>query len=73
MQKGGVVDRQLVKGSSLPSDEQRTLLGYASRHPESTLHSTGRRHDAAVLLIHGIGTRISVRPWTTSASRWRTA
>lgn len=55
MQKGGVVDRQLVKGSSLPSDEQRTLLGYASRHPESTLHSTGRRHDAAVLLIHGIG------------------
>jgi hypothetical protein len=55
VQKGGVVDRQLVKGSSLPSDEQRTLLGYASRHPESTLHSTGRRHDAAVLLIHGIG------------------
>ena len=55
MQKGGVVDRQLVKGSSLPSDEQRTLLGYASRHPESALHSTGRRHDAAVLLIHGIG------------------
>ena len=55
MQKGGVVDRQLVRGSSLPSDEQRTLLGYASRHPESTLHSTGRRHDAAVLLIHGIG------------------
>lgn len=55
MQKGGVVDRQLVKGSSLPSDEQRTLLGYASRHPKSALHSTGRRHDAAVLLIHGIG------------------
>lgn len=49
------MNRQLVKGSSLPSDEQRTLLGYASRHPESTLHSTGRRHDAAVLLIHGIG------------------
>lgn len=55
MQKGGTVDRQLVKGSSLPSDEQRALLEYASRHPESTLHSTGRRHDVAVLLIHGIG------------------
>lgn len=49
------MDRQLVKGSSLPSDEQRTLLGYASRHPKSALHRTGRRHDAAVLLIHGIG------------------
>lgn len=55
MQKGGTVDRQLVKGSSLPSDEQRALLEYASRHPESTLHSTGRRHNVAVLLIHGIG------------------
>ena len=54
MQKGGTVDRQLVNGSSLPSDEQRALLEYASRHPESTLHSTGRRHDVAVLLIHGI-------------------
>lgn len=54
MQKGGTVDRQLVKGSSLPSDKQRALLEYASRHPESTLRSTGRRHDVAVLLIHGI-------------------
>lgn len=28
------MDRQLVKGSSLPSDEQRTLLGYASGTPK---------------------------------------
>ncbi len=45
----------LLKGSYLPDGEQRRLAGYASAHPKSALHRKGQHHDAAVLLIHGIG------------------
>lgn len=45
----------LLKGSALPDDEQRRLAEYASAHPKSALHRKGKHHDAAVLLIHGIG------------------
>lgn len=45
----------LLKGSALPDGEQRRLAGYASAHPKSALHRKGQHHDAAVLLIHGIG------------------
>lgn len=43
------------KGSALPDGEQRRLADYASAHPKSALHRKGQHHDAAVLLIHGIG------------------
>lgn len=45
----------LLKGSALPDGEQRRLAEYASAHPRSALHRKGQHHDAAVLLIHGIG------------------
>lgn len=45
----------LLKGSALPDGEQRRLAEYASAHPKSALHSKGQHHDAAVLLVHGIG------------------
>lgn len=45
----------LLKGSALPEGEQRRLAEYASAHPKSALHRKGQHHDAAVLLIHGIG------------------
>lgn len=45
----------LLKGSVLPDGEQRRLADYASAHPKSALHRKGQHHDAAVLLIHGIG------------------
>ena len=45
----------LLKGSALPDGEQRRLAEYASAHPKSVLHRKGKHHDAAVLLIHGIG------------------
>ena len=45
----------LLKGSYLPDGEQRRLAEYASAHPKSALHRKGQHHDAAVLLIHGIG------------------
>lgn len=45
----------LLKGSALPNGEQRRLAEYASAHPKSALHRKGKHHDAAVLLIHGIG------------------
>lgn len=45
----------LLKGSALPEGEQRRLAEYASAHPKSALHRKGKHHDAAVLLIHGIG------------------
>ena len=45
----------LLKGSALPAGEQRRLAEYASAHPKSVLHRKGKHHDAAVLLIHGIG------------------
>lgn len=45
----------LLKGSALPDGEQRRLAGYASAHPKSALHRKGQHHDAAALLIHGIG------------------
>ena len=45
----------LLKGSALPDGEQRRLAEYASAHPKSALHRKGRHHDAAVLLVHGIG------------------
>lgn len=45
----------LLKGSALPEGEQRRLAEYASEHPKSALHRKGQHHDAAVLLVHGIG------------------
>ena len=45
----------LLKGSYLPDGEQRRLAEYASAHPKSALHRKGQHHDAAVLLVHGIG------------------
>lgn len=45
----------LLKGSALPDGEQWRLADYASAHPKSALHRKGQHHDAAVLLIHGIG------------------
>ena len=45
----------LLKGSALPNDEQQRLAEYASAHPKSALHRKGQHHDAAVLLVHGIG------------------
>lgn len=45
----------LLKGSALPDGEQRRLAEYASVHPKSALHRKGQHHDAAVLLVHGIG------------------
>ena len=45
----------LLKGSALPAGEQRRLAEYASAHPKSALHRKGKHHDAAVLLVHGIG------------------
>ena len=45
----------LLKGSALLDGEQRRLADYASAHPKSALHRKGQHHDAAVLLIHGIG------------------
>lgn len=45
----------LLKGSALPDGEQQRLAEYASAHPKSALHRKGKHHDAAVLLIHGIG------------------
>lgn len=45
----------LLKGSALPDGEQRRLAEYASVHPKSALHRKGKHHDAAVLLVHGIG------------------
>lgn len=45
----------LLKGSALPDGEQRRLADYASAHPKSALHRKGKHHDAAVLLVHGIG------------------
>ena len=45
----------LLKGSALPEGEQRRLAEYASAHPKSALHRKGQHHDAAVLLVHGIG------------------
>lgn len=45
----------LLKGSALPDGEQRRLAEYASAHPKSALHRKGKHHNAAVLLIHGIG------------------
>ena len=45
----------LLKGSALPAGEHRRLAEYASAHPKSALHRKGKHHDAAVLLIHGIG------------------
>ncbi|WP_455114152.1 aconitase [Rothia mucilaginosa] len=45
----------LLKGSALPDGEQQRLAEYASAHPKSALHRKGQHHDAAVLLVHGIG------------------
>lgn len=45
----------LLKGSALPDGEQRRLAEYASAHLKSALHRKGKHHDAAVLLVHGIG------------------
>ena len=45
----------LLKGSALPDGEQQRLTEYASAHPKSALHRKGQHHDAAVLLVHGIG------------------
>ena len=45
----------LLKGSALPDGEQRRLAEYAFVHPKSALHRKGKHHDAAVLLVHGIG------------------
>ncbi len=45
----------LLKGSALPDGEQRRLAEYASAHPKSALHRKGKHHDAAALLVHGIG------------------
>ena len=45
----------LLKGSALPDGEQQRLTKYASVHPKSALHRKGQHHDAAVLLVHGIG------------------
>lgn len=45
----------LLNGSALPDGEQRQLAEYASVHPKSALHRKGQHHDAAVLLVHGIG------------------
>ena len=45
----------LLKGSALPDGEQQRLAEYASAHPKSALHRKGKHHDAAVLLVHGIG------------------
>ena len=45
----------LLKGSALPDGEQRRLAEYVSVHPKSALHRKGKHHDAAVLLVHGIG------------------
>lgn len=45
----------LLKGSVLPDGEQQRLAEYASAHPKSALHRKGQHHDAAVLLVHGIG------------------
>lgn len=45
----------LLKGSALPDGEQQRLTKYASAHPKSALHRKGKHHDAAVLLVHGIG------------------
>ena len=45
----------LLKGSALPDGEQQRLAEYASAHPKSALHHKGQHHDAAVLLVHGIG------------------
>ncbi|MEZ7668066.1 aconitase [Rothia sp. 27098_8_27] len=45
----------LLKGSALSDGEQQRLAEYASAHPKSTLHRKGQHHDAAVLLVHGIG------------------
>lgn len=45
----------LLKGSALSDGEQRRLAEYASVHPKSALHRKGQHHDAAVLLVHGIG------------------
>ena len=45
----------LLKGSALPAGEHRRLAEYAYAHPKSALHRKGKHHDAAVLLIHGIG------------------
>lgn len=45
----------LLKGSALSDGEQRRLAEYASAHPKSALHRKGQHHDAAVLLVHGIG------------------
>lgn len=45
----------LLKGSALPDGEQQRLADYASAHPKSALHRKGQHHDAAVLLVHGIG------------------
>ena len=45
----------LLKGSALPDGEQQRLAEYAFAHPKSALHRKGQHHDAAVLLVHGIG------------------
>lgn len=45
----------LLKGSALPDGEQQRLAEYTSAHPKSALHRKGQHHDAAVLLVHGIG------------------
>lgn len=45
----------LLKGSALPGGEQWRLAEYAFAHPKSALHRKGKHHDAAVLLVHGIG------------------
>lgn len=45
----------LLKGSALSDGEQRRLAEYASAHPKSALYRKGQHHDAAVLLVHGIG------------------
>ena len=45
----------LLKSSALPDGEQQRLTKYASAHPKSALHRKGQHHDAAVLLVHGIG------------------
>lgn len=45
----------LLKGSALPGGEQWRLAEYAFAHPKSALHRKGQHHDAAVLLVHGIG------------------
>ena len=73
----------LLKGSALPDGEQRRLAEYAFVHPKSALHRKGKHHDAAVLLVHGIGYQnhggggASICPTRARrsrilASRWRT-